>query len=201
MKQEEASSFASAERLRIAIGDGFLPVKGSRILEVGHGNGTFLATCVAHGLQATGIDMSLTACKNAHSRIGVGCVRGDVELGLPFPSSTFSAVFMYDVIEHFENPVFVLREIHRVLIAQGRVFVGTLNAASPLRLIKGENWFPYSDPTHIILFTPFTLKFLLEKTHFRCDSLSTCNIGRPVTSAVLAPLGWASELYAAATRV
>ena len=68
----------------------------------------------------------------------------------PFPDDTFDVVMWCEVIEHLtQNPIFTLREIHRVLKPGGAVVISTPNVArveNLLRLWLGSNVF---DPYHL----------------------------------------------------
>ena len=53
--------------------------------------------------------------------------QGDLNQGLPFRDRSFGYVVMLEVIEHLENPYFVLREISRVLKLGGELILSTPN--------------------------------------------------------------------------
>ncbi len=79
------------------------------------------------------------------------CSCFDLERELfPFPSNEFDVVMWCEVIEHLtENPVFTLREIHRVLKPSGQLILSTPNVArveNILRLWRSLNVF---DPYHL----------------------------------------------------
>jgi ubiquinone/menaquinone biosynthesis C-methylase UbiE len=53
--------------------------------------------------------------------------QGDLNQGLPFEDTSFDYVVMLEVIEHLQNPYFVLREISRVLKKEGILLLSTPN--------------------------------------------------------------------------
>jgi ubiquinone/menaquinone biosynthesis C-methylase UbiE len=91
-------------------------VAHERILEVGCGEGSLLAS-----LPATwkfGIDPSAQALRRARTRSNAECAVARCEQ-LPFPSEAFDAVVAVGVMEHFEMIDVALGEIRRVLSPSG----------------------------------------------------------------------------------
>ncbi len=108
---------------------GFLEVKrGAHILEVGFGaGGCALYAADAAGIQVTGIDINENGVRNARELAeskGLGArvrfERMDASRPLPFPDSTFDAIFSNDAICHLDGRSAVLKEWYRVLATGGR---------------------------------------------------------------------------------
>jgi len=106
---------------------------GMRVLDVGCGRGEILLHCAQLGAEAFGIDYApvavglargLAAGNDLGDRIGV--YQADAKR-LPFPSACFERVLMFDVVEHLYPWELhqALREVHRVLIPDGRLIVHT----------------------------------------------------------------------------
>lgn len=72
-----------------------------------------------------GLDVQHVACPGSYSAVAVANLNKDA---FPFRSRSFDTVILGDVIEHVENPSFVLREAHRVLKVGGRLLVSTPHA-------------------------------------------------------------------------
>jgi len=105
---------------------------GMRLLDIGCGPGTItvgLAAAVAPG-PVIGIDMAESqlelARKNA-AKNQIGNIRFQPAsiYELPFGDGEFDVVFSHAVFEHLKEPVAALREIHRVLAADGLVALRT----------------------------------------------------------------------------
>ncbi len=94
---------------------------GGRILDIGCSTGNFLQHCPE---RIIGIDTDEDALKVARSR-GLTCARADITDGLPFAAASFHAVSCDSVVEHIADPLFLLREIHRILMPGGSVVVIT----------------------------------------------------------------------------
>jgi len=97
----------------------------------------------------------------------------DVDKGLPmFSDEYFDLVTMIHVIEHLDSPYNVLKEIHRILKPGGKLIILTPNLNSLVRYLlkvmkKEHEWYGFMDITHKYLFTPASLKFLVERAGFR----------------------------------
>lgn len=75
---------------------------------------------------------------------------------LPFPPSQFDSVLMDNVLEHLPDPDALLREVHRVLAAKGRLLIGV-----PGR--KGWD----SDPDHKVRYDEASLVAAAQRLGFR----------------------------------
>jgi len=89
--------------------------RGAEILDVGTSTGTNLRMLRDLGFHhVRGIDQSPEAVRFCSEK-GLG----DVQLGnvcaLPFPDCRFDLILATDIIEHVDDDLFALRELHRVL--------------------------------------------------------------------------------------
>jgi SAM-dependent methyltransferase len=98
---------------------------GTRILDVGCGTGANLGAFDRVGL-ASGIDASMDALHFCASR-GIGNIAQSAVEELPFAHRTFDVVTALDVLEHTDDDLHALREIHRVCNAGG-LFIATVPA-------------------------------------------------------------------------
>lgn len=88
---------------------------------------------------------------------------------LPFRNNLFEKAYFYDVIEHVENPLKCLREIHRVLKNEGVVEISTPNPLhwrKFLRVARGKR-LELGGREHITTWTHIEMEILLEKSRFR----------------------------------
>jgi len=99
---------------------------GSRILDAPCGDGSLTATLRSTGYDAYGIDI------NAAGLELLGPAYYDVNLNarLPFADGSFEAAFSIEGIEHLENRVAYVRELHRVLKPNGLLILTTPNIVS-----------------------------------------------------------------------
>ena len=149
------------------------PYPGMRILDIGCAYGYLLRLFDDAGCETYGIDISEYAIKQARRITRAKLYAWDVDRGLPmFQDDFFDLVTILHVIEHLHSPYNVLKEVHRVLKPKGKLIIGTpnLNAIARLllKLIRRENeWYGFRDETHIYLFTPLNIRFLVERSGFK----------------------------------
>jgi len=134
-----------------------------RLLDVGCGNGHFLALMKTAGWDVLGVENDPDAARVARDQYGVPVVVGTV----PNPDlsgNSFDAVTLHHVIEHVYNPVALLRECGRLLNTEGRVVVVTPNVQSMAHRLFGKAWRRLEPPRHLFLWNPRTLRECAERS-------------------------------------
>lgn len=162
-----------------------------RLLDVGCGMGLFLFMAKQRGWDVFGVDVSDYATDFTKKSFGINCFVGDLKKA-SFPDKYFDVITLWDVIEHFENPIDELEEIRRILSDDGIILFDTPNAESLMRLIA--HWlykitggiFKYPikklyHQFHIFYFSMKTLKILLDKSGFEIIEMKKKTI--PLTKA------------------
>ena len=91
------------------------PSLQGRVLDVGCGNGAFVAVCRDRGLDAEGQDLS----HPSQDPNGEWTHRGDL-VDLAFPTDFYDTITCHDVLEHTADPRRFLREIRRMMKPSGR---------------------------------------------------------------------------------
>jgi SAM-dependent methyltransferase len=148
-------------------------VSRGRVLDVGSGVGLFLWALSRSGFEPFGLEKSATAAHRARQECGASVTVGDAEAPLPFPDAYFSAVTLFDVIEHLHRVPEALDECRRVLEPGGKLFVTTLNAGSLARPLLGKSWSFFLDPTHVTLFSKSSLRQAIADAGFQVQRLTT----------------------------
>ncbi len=153
-----------------------LPQTGGRLLDVGCGVGTISLLLKERGFDVCGIDMSSVAVAKAKER-GINATVCDVDRdGIPFADGYFDVVWAGDVAEHVFDPVFLFREMARVLKPDGRLLLtvpNNLNLYSRLSIfLSGKS--PQSHVyrrlkqcKHHTLFSFELLKYMLDEAGLR----------------------------------
>jgi ubiquinone/menaquinone biosynthesis C-methylase UbiE len=100
---------------------------GDHVLEIGGGMGTDLAQFARGGAIVTDIDLSSGHLELAKENFALRGLHGQFVLhdaeSLVFDDNTFDVVYSNGVLHHTPNTRDVVREIHRVLKADGRTIV------------------------------------------------------------------------------
>ncbi len=105
-----------------------LPSPKKKILEVGFGNGLFLALARSRGWEVEGIDTSERNVDLAREKFSLNLQCGFFEAMKT--DQKFDAVAMLDVIEHIERPPLFLQKAYTLLNPGGLLLLSTPNEAS-----------------------------------------------------------------------
>lgn len=98
-------------------------VKGSKILDIGCGDGEYTSLFCHDKNEVVGLDLKNTV-KREFKKFKF--VKGDAEC-LPFPNGSFDLVISFDVLEHIYDDKRAIREVYRVLRKNGKIFLETPN--------------------------------------------------------------------------
>lgn len=136
---------------------------GTRILDVGCSEGTFLSLFRERtGWEVYGVEPSETFGRYAREVLKLPVAQGffsdDVFQGLKFDVVTCLAV-----LEHLHDPMEVLMAVRERMTEDGYLFVLLPNVLKP----RGNLRFTLLDSTHLFIFTPNTARRLLAKAGFR----------------------------------
>jgi 2-polyprenyl-3-methyl-5-hydroxy-6-metoxy-1,4-benzoquinol methylase len=149
----------------------------ARFLDVGCGNGSFLAAMRDFGWDVVGVEPDTKAVAVARNDFGLDVKVGTLE-DVRFPTGVFDVVRMNHVIEHLPDPIHTLRECYRVLRPGGRLVIYTPNIASWGHRFGFQNaWLCLDPPRHLNLFSARTLKLIAERVAFRVDAVYTVSRG------------------------
>jgi len=147
-------------------GRNVIPFRGSgKILDIGAGSGSFLASMKALGWDPYGVDISSEAVERARS-LGLTMFHGEVG-DVPFPEAFFDVITLRAVLEHVHHPVNSLREVYRILKAQGVVYIVVPNIASLNFRIFGRFWYALEAPRHLYAYSPRVMRRLAKKAGFK----------------------------------
>lgn len=144
-----------------------------KILDVGCGTGRLVEFLNSQGFETYGCDNYEESLKLARKLNDRQRIKKASAIKLPYPKSSFDLITCVSVIEHLKvnNSKRFIREAKRILKPKGFIFLVTPNFATPLRIIQGDRWFGYLDPTHVNFYTPNSLSRLLKKNNFKNPQL------------------------------
>jgi 2-polyprenyl-3-methyl-5-hydroxy-6-metoxy-1,4-benzoquinol methylase len=137
-----------------------------RLLEIGCGDGDFLATAQTAGWRVTGVEYSAAACEKARQRLKNGEVFCGELQSARLEAEQFDRCVISDVIEHVRSPMDFLKEIHRVLKPGGALFIATPSIGSWSARLMRQKWMEFK-AEHLTYFDPQTLQTALFNSSFR----------------------------------
>jgi SAM-dependent methyltransferase len=132
-------TYSTGDRLkREILSDG--AVTGQTVLEVGAGSGRDTLGLVRAGATGVVLDYSPASLELVRDQaraqgLAVHLVRADA-LAMPFRDGAFAVVFHQGLLEHFRDPMPLLRENARVTRRGGRVVVDVPQTVHPYTLMK-----------------------------------------------------------------
>jgi 2-polyprenyl-3-methyl-5-hydroxy-6-metoxy-1,4-benzoquinol methylase len=154
-------------------------MKPGRLLDVGCGDGDFLAKATRDGWLAHGVDFDAKAIEAANKLDGVSAQVGDLT-ECEFPSHSFDAITMNNVIEHVWNPLETIKECNRLLRPGGRLVMITPNSDSAGHAIFKQDWRGLEPPRHLFIYNCASLVRLAKLAGFAkvlCFTSSGGNTG------------------------
>jgi 2-polyprenyl-3-methyl-5-hydroxy-6-metoxy-1,4-benzoquinol methylase len=142
-----------------------------RILELGCGDGNFLAVLRRHGWQVHGQEFSADAAALVGHRHGISVSTGNLA-GMS-PAGLFPVVAAYHVLEHVYHPAEWVQRVRALLEPGGLLHLQVPNGASLTRRVTGRTWAGFVFPEHVYFYTPATLGSFLERSGFAVLTITT----------------------------
>jgi len=137
-----------------------------RLLDVGCGNGSYLAQIRDVGWRAMGVEMDPQAAKVAREYRQLPVFVGTLEEAQLLEGS-FDAITMNHVFEHVPDPTSLLKECYRLLSPGGHLVLAMPNLGSLGHRIFRQHWLALDPPRHLCLWRAATLSKVLRDTGFR----------------------------------
>lgn len=138
-------------------------LKSGRVLDLGCGSGDTLLLLKKIGWETYGIDIDKIAIQNAKKRGLNNVLLGTYKDISKYPDNFFDAIRLYHVIEHIDNPSLCLELIRKKLNVNGELIIGTPSIESLVSKLFRSCWYNLDSPRHLFIFSPATLKKLVEK--------------------------------------
>ena len=173
---------------------------GKSFLDIGCGTGEYLVSASRRGMIVTGMDVEASLAEHIQAKYGLRVLTGSFGDDT-FPPESFDVIVLSHVIEHLQEPMPLLRSIHRTLKPNGAFIMATPNFDSLLENVKDlygrfrydrtGSYFltPFTTPYHIVGFNTASARHILSRAGFE-----------PVYLKVFSGLEWADDAHVAAMR-
>ena len=107
-----------------------------KVLDFGCGPGSFLAVLAPYCREITGVDIAknfVFCCQQTIEHLGVTNAQTQhIQPGrLPFEDQSFDVIMLVDVLHHLDNISYVMAELTRVLVQNGRFIILEPNKLNP----------------------------------------------------------------------
>ncbi len=149
-----------------------------RILDIGCGCGDFLVNLSHNRFEKFGIEINpdgFNACKNKSIKVYNQEIQ-DVD----FEDNSFDVVTLWHVLEHFKDPVLVLKQVKRILSKNGVLIIATPNTDSLGFKFGNKFWFHLDSPRHLMLYNRKSITALLKQVGFSYSEESNAYYDYPL---------------------
>jgi 2-polyprenyl-3-methyl-5-hydroxy-6-metoxy-1,4-benzoquinol methylase len=135
-----------------------------KILDIGCGNGRHMAYLKRkYNVDVVGIELNQKAVavgKNA----GLNIFHGSIDDYAT--NNEYDVIYLSHVLEHLSKPYDALKNINKLLKKGGRIVIALPNTKSFERYLFKQYWWGWDTPRHIYMFSPKSIKYLLQETGF-----------------------------------
>ena len=142
--------------------------KTDNVLEIGAYYGAFGSQILNKINNYNGLELSSYATKYAIESFNLNISNQNIFDFLNLNEKKFDIIFMFDVIEHLDDPISVINICSKNLNQNGRLIITTMNMDSFFAKITGK-YYPWIIPMHKFYFTNYSMKKYLEKNNFQLD--------------------------------
>ena len=138
-------------------------------LEVGCGDGRMLQALRHQGWEVVGNERTAAAAHVAGAVNQLPVFAGGLDA--INPRVKFDLVLLFHSLEHVPDPLSVLKDCAQLLKPGGKLIVAVPNFRSWLARTFGGSWFDLDVPRHLTHFSPQSLRYVLEMTSLRLESI------------------------------
>ena len=145
---EKLETWSLSQKQKLIVSNVKRTKKKITILDIGCGDGKFLAHLDDKKFERFGIEINPEGIKKAEDR-GLTIYNNDI-LRIDFGNQRFDVIALWQVIEHLEDPIAVFKKINTILSPDGIVILSTPNMLSIGSQFGKHDWFHLDSPRHFI---------------------------------------------------
>jgi ubiquinone/menaquinone biosynthesis C-methylase UbiE len=143
------------------------PGRSSRWLDAGCGAGTYSRFLASSERHVTAVDYSMPTVRKARERSGEGVAWATADVTrLPFADASFDGALCFGVMQALSSPQNALRELRRVLVPGGVLWVDALNARCVTTAWSEARRRKRGQPAHLRYDEPAKFRSALRESGF-----------------------------------
>lgn len=139
--------------------------KAGKLLDIGCGTGSFLATMKGADWEVTGLEPDSDARKQVADLHGIKALPSEELFTLG--QKQFDVISMWHVMEHVHHLDEYAKRIHEVLKNDGYFVIAVPNYTSLDASIYQAKWGGYDVPRHLHHFSPASMQYFMENNGFK----------------------------------
>lgn len=136
-----------------------------KLLDVGTNTGLFVRLALDDGWGALGIEPNKWAVEYARENYKINLINKPFEQN-SFKPDAFDVITMWDVIEHFTNPVVEIAKVYKFLKPGGVFAFSTVDPETPFARVFGTKWSWFME-MHRVFWPRKTAEYYLKKVGFK----------------------------------
>ena len=151
-----------------------IPFQG-KLLDLGCNIGDFLHLAKKEGVEIYGIEPSVFAAEKAMNLFGIKVINDLVDNAvMNLPDDFFDIVTLWDVIEHFLDPLDILCKVNKKMKKGAYICIATHNIDSQFSKITGS-WYPHLMYQHFYHFSDKTIKEMSSRAGYEVVKIEVFN--------------------------
>jgi 2-polyprenyl-3-methyl-5-hydroxy-6-metoxy-1,4-benzoquinol methylase len=144
------------------------------LLDIGCGAGGFLRYMQSKGHSVMGVEYDDMSANMVSDQLSCNVYKGGIENVCI--NEKFDVVTLWDVLEHFVDPIYSLNKIRKLLNPNGIIIFGVPNFNSFESKMLRLSWFGLDVPRHTIQCTPYHLNILFSNSGYSVEKLKETRI-------------------------
>jgi len=143
-----------------------------RLLDLGMGDGVFLALMQTKGWRVSGMDTEPDVIEFARTTLKLeSCSAGDAERD-PLPSGAFNAITLWGLLQLIYRPQALLEKLRGSIVPGGVLGIGVSNFSGMGARVFRAHWKGLGVPRHLVHFEAESLRRLVERSGYEVLSLT-----------------------------
>ena len=150
-------------------------LKGTKILDLGAGNGFFSLAAKEKGFDVISIEQNKSSI-NFAKLIGVKMIESDIisKISMQYASEV-DYITLNHVFEHILEPYNFLSILRKNISNHTKIVIIIPNANSIWRHVFKERWYGWDPPIHLHLYNKKALEIIMNNAGFKVEFLSSIN--------------------------